>query len=287
MQAVDGDAVVTKELDIQQSFFDFLKRRIRSVVVIVILCVLWTVSGISVLGREVFRNEVGFLFVMLPWLFVTWWLGGIQTKIRTLFWQQLAARYQWEYRAIKGVGQEKGMLFQVGRARTARNGMAGTYHELPFMVFEYEYAVGVGKHKHVVHFTVFEMQFAGTFPHIYLNYLKDEYTHTPSMFSSFSNIPVPTEFGERFSLYAPQKYEVEALEIFTTDIFLLLLDASWDHDLELVDGELIIYSPMRFNSQSEFEQELLKVKTCIDILLPRLNRAQLTPIGDQSPLLER
>ena len=174
----------------------------------------------------------------------------------------------------------------MGHSKMAQHGIDGTYNNQPFHVFEYQYTVGYGKHSTTYSLTVFEVKFKGTFPHLYLNYKGDWYANTPSPFASLAQISVPKEFENKFKLYAPKEYEIETLEIFTPDIFALLIDSEWNHDMEFIDGELVIYTNKRFNSFVKLDAELVKIKKFIDILAPRLNKLKLAQIGDISYTLK-
>jgi hypothetical protein len=130
--------------------------------------------------------------------------------------------------------------------------------------------------------------FTGAFPHLYIDHRKNSYSSSSFIESlSVAKIPMPKEFEEKFRFYSPTEYEIETLEIFTPDVFAQLIDLGWDHDMELVDGKLLIYKEMQFNTRADLEKELNKVEQFVDILSPRLNRFKLTQVGDLSPLLTK
>jgi len=73
------------------------------------------------------------------------------------------------------------------------------------------------------------------------------------MFSIISNIPggftkdqvlkLSSNFNEYFTLYAPKEYERDALYIFTPDVMAALIDFVSKFDVEIVDTDLILYTP--------------------------------------------
>ena len=274
-------------LDVKQVFFQALKKKTKKIVFAVLLLLIWTVICILYLPPQITSSELGFWIPAFPWLLLGVWFMIIYSKVREAFWKQLAVKYGWEYTLSKDISSEKALLFNIGHSPNVGYGISGSYNNQPFHIFEYDYTVGSGKSKTTYSFTVFEIKFTGTFPHLYLNYKSDWYSNAPSMFSSLAKITLPSEFEDRFKLYSPKEYEVETLEIFTPNIFALLLDSKLNHDMEFVDGELVIYRRKRFNSFTELDAELDKIKKLIDILSPLLNRLKLEPIGDISHSLER
>lgn len=57
------------------------------------------------------------------------------------------------------------------------------------------------------------------------------------------------DFDKHFTLYCPQGYERDALEIFTPDLMQLLLDTTSGCDVELVDDWMFVYSkPLRYST---------------------------------------
>lgn len=271
-------------LDTKRAFSDRLKS--KKVTLITVASGAWTLLCIFYLPEYLLISNLGFFIVGFPWLALALWAMALYSGLRTAFWKQLALKYGWEYTATRRVSDEKALLFTVGNSQDASHGINGDYNGHPFYVFEYEYTIGKGDNKRTYAFTVFEVKFQGTFPHLYLNYKGDWYSNRPSMFSSLANISVPREFENIFKLYAPKEYEIETLQIFTPDVFALLIDSKWSHDMEFVNGELIIYSNKKFTNFTNLDAELSKVKKFIDILGPLLNRLKLTQIGNISPSLD-
>ncbi len=250
-----------------------------------VISIIWTITSVVFLPQW-FWPQFRLFVAMFPWCLWFAWFALAYNKIREAFWQQLATKYGWEYSFTKDLTAEKALLFQMGHSPAVHNGIKGSYNDMPFHIFEYDYTVGSGKHKSIHSFTVFEIKFTGTFPHLYLNYKNDSYSNTPSMFSSIAKVSLPRDFENEFKLYVPKEYEIEALEIFTPDVFSVLIDLKWDYDMEFADGELVIYRKIKFNSFTDLDRELDRIKKIVIILSPLLNRLKLAQIGDISPLLK-
>ena len=272
-------------LDTKREFLVQLQKKAVKVILFALFSLVWGCLWIIFIP-DILSSLFGFIVFILPGSFFVIWLCTIYAKIREAFWRQLALKYKWEYTASKDISKEKALLFKVGDSASAAHGINGSYNGQPFHIFEYEYTIGTGKNKQTFSFTVFEVKFSGTFPHLYLNYKKDWYSNTPPLFSSLAKISVPEEFEKKFKLYAPKEYEIETLEIFTPDVFAALLDLKWNHDMEFVDGELVIYRKAKFSNFKSLDAELDKIKKFVDILSPLLNRLKLTQIGDISPMLK-
>ena len=254
----------------------------------IFVSLIWSITW-TIIFQKFFQNQSNNdwfpIIIFLPWIIIIGWIRLLYAKVREDFWKQLALKYGWEYTQQKGFEDEKALLFKVGHSKQTSHGIRGDHNGQPLHIFEYAYEIGSKDKSIRFWFTVFEIKFLGSFPHLYLNYKKDWYSNTP-MADSLAEIPVPPEFTKKFKFYAPKEYEIETLEIFTPDIFALLLDLGWNHDMEFVDGELIIYQKKMLSSFEELDTELNKIKKFIEVLSPLLNRFKLTQIGNISPLLK-
>jgi hypothetical protein len=273
-------------LDINKAFRKELGKSPKQLFLIILGCIVWSILIVKLLPPAMLASKLGIL-VYLPWIIFLVWCYVIYVEAKTAFWKQLAVKYGWEYTRHKRISKEKALLFQIGHSKFVQHGITGDYNSQPFHVFEYHYATGKGKYRVDYNLTVFEVKFTGTFPHLYINSKGDWYSNSPSFFSSLANISVPPEFRDRFKLYAPKEYEIETLEIFTPEVLEYLIDSGWNHDMEFVDGELVIYSNNQFTNFTDLDKELIKIKKFVDILAPRLNHLKLSKIGDISHSLKR
>ncbi len=274
-------------LDTKKAFTQALKKEYAKIIQGTLFSLTWSGIFIKFLPSKFASSDFGFIIIILPWIILFLFIGAIYAVVREAFWKQLALKYNWEYTSRKKITGEKALLFKTGRPTLdTQHGIKGVHNNQPFHIFEYAYEIGSGKNKATYSFTVFEIKFTGTFPHIYLNYKNDWYSNTPAVFSSLAKISVPREFEKKFKLYAPKEYEIEVLEIFTPEVFSLLIDLKCNYDMEFVDGELVVYTNKRFSNFKDLDMGVTEIKKVVDILSPRLNRLELTQIGDISPLLK-
>ncbi len=273
-------------LDTNKVFLQAIRTRINYIAGAILVSIIWDFIFYNFLSPEFLTSGFGLLILAVPWGISAFFLFVLYAKIREAFWKKLAEKYGWEYASHKNISGEKALIFNIGDSKEAWHGISGKYNNQPFHIFEYEYSQGEGRSKSTYDFTIFEIKFSGTFPHLYLNYKNDWYSARQALFTSLAKISLPTEFEKKFKLYAPKEYEIETLEIFTPDVFSYLLEAGWNHDMEFVDGELVIYNKSKFRSFEALDAELTKIKKFIDILSPKLNRLKLTQIGDISPSLK-
>jgi len=199
-------------------------------------------------------------------------------KVEALFWKEIAEQYGYTY-VHRPYFQNSALVFQQGRDRATGHGVMGTVHDRPFRFFQYRYTTNEGKSGRTHSYCVFEVVFSGTFPHIYLNNTRNRDLSNLKRFF-LPRISLPAELEKNFDLHGPKGYEIEVLEIFTPDLLLHLLDAGWEHDLELVDQKLYIFREKPIRTKQELEYEVKRLQKLLEILAPKLNRLRLTPIGD-------
>jgi len=205
------------------------------------------------------------------------------SALETAFWKEVAQLHGYTY-VHRPYFEESALVFQQGHSRATGHGLMGTVHDRPFRFFQYHYTVGHGKHPQTHTYCIFEVAFAGTFPHVYLNNTRNRDLSSIKGFF-LPRIPLPHELEKDFNLHGPKQYEIEVLEIFTPDLLLHLLDTKWEHDLELVDQKLYVFREQPVRTKQEFEHELGRLEELLALLAPKLNRMKLTPIGDHKTTL--
>lgn len=223
-----------------------------------------------------------FLFVTIMVGFAGWYVE-LHQSMRTRFWQQFANSNGWTYGGLVDLRNEHAMFFTRGDNPRTQHLITGDCAGHPARIFEFRYTTGSGKTRNDHLYTVFTIAFEGTFPHLYLDYTKD---FARSGGFLMPKVALPTEMEKQFALYVPHQYEIEALHVFTPDTLTHLLDSGWKHDLELLDGELLILRKGIVGGLFELESEYQKIQAFVEHLAPKLNRMQLALIGDHSPSLK-
>ena len=235
------------------------------------------VLGVLVVSRTGSENwEV----VFLPFFAVGSYLYYVYGKIESGFWKKLAELNGWEYKPGGNLKDERGLMFRQGRSGHIRNAIQGVIGDRPFRIFSFSFETGRGRFKQKNFYTVFAFKFNGSFPHIYLDSHKNYHS-----ISAGERIAVPEEFKNKFSISAPRKYEIEALQIFTPDILGRLSRLRLKHDIELIGGEMIVFAAGRLNSPKRIEEELNDALEIEELLGLKLDKIKFEPIGDMPYIL--
>ncbi len=199
----------------------------------------------------------------------------VNQKIRKRFWMEFASVNSWQYLEQGNPEQESGVMFRQGDRRSISNVILGLINGRQFRIFSYSFGVGQGKSERIYNYTVFTFKFNGSFPHIYLNHKHNFYG-----VSVGETIQLPSEFEKKFTLMAPRKYEIEALEIFTPDVLVKLLDNGFSHDVEFINNEVLIFTSGIMNSSEELEKEFKIALEIEDLLDEKLDRFKFSKIGN-------
>ena len=214
----------------------------------------------------------------------------IQNKVRSSFWKEFADLNGWQYKNMVPPGpfdqfidnsnQESGLMFKEGSSRIISNEVTGVLQERPFRIFCYQFSVGTGKSRRIFYYTVFTFKFNGSFPHIYLNNKSNSWN-----INTEENIPLPQEFKDKFSISTPKKYEIEALEIFTPDIFATLLDKNFSYDVEFINQEILIFTDGQINNFEQLEKRFYNALELKDLLSNKLDKFKFEKIGNLTSTL--
>lgn len=229
----------------------------------------------------------GFYALIIPFIYLIF----VQNKIRSVFWKEFAEINNWKYQnnvpeglfnfSFTGnVNGEMGLMFKQGHSGTISNEISGKISDRDFKIFCYQFTTGHGKHSTIHYYTVFSFKSSGTFPHIYLNRKGNSWS-----IDAGDIIPLPKEFEEKFSLYAPKKYEIEALEIFTPDILVKILEKEFSYDVEFIDQEILVFTDGQINNFENLEKKFNIALELRDILSQKLDKAKFEKIGDMPSVL--
>lgn len=260
-----------------------------------------------------------FLVILIPFIPILLVLPAayifyVANKSRSAFWRQVAEANGWQYRessdpileleskmqaflsqnsrdvtAVEPEGIdnqessggdsviESGIMFKQGGDRSIDHCIEGSVEGRKFRMFNYTFGVGSGESKKVYAYTVFAFKFDGHFPHFYLNNLHNSYS-----IKTGEHVSLPPEFEKQFSLSAPRRHEIEALEIFTPDVLSKLLDMKLVHDIEFVDQEMVIFADGVVYNFEKLEKEFNMAIELENLLSKKLDRFKFEKIGDMS-----
>lgn len=236
----------------------------------------WKAIGEIKYGTE----AMGKLYVFigsLPIMGILIFRGYLVERGRSVFWKEFALRNGYTYSSTLDLSKEAGIMFKQGNAgRSVRHVLSGILDGKEARIFHYMFKIKAGKYTTSYTYTVFCLKFQGQFPHFYLNRSGNAYG-----VSIGEHISLPSAFEEKFKLYAPREYEIEALQIFTPDVLEHLLEIDYKYDVELVDNELLIFIDGEIDSSDKLQKEFNNAKKMRDYLAPNLDRMKFSPIGDR------
>jgi len=220
----------------------------------------------------------GIFALVVPFLYFV----SVSIKVQSSFWKEFAIANGWQYKDTtllelynKSLEKEMGIMFKEGNTRNISNEITGTIKNRHFRIFCYGFTVGSGKNSRTYNYTVFAFKSIGIFPHIYLNNKSNSWNIDVG-----ENIPLPKEFENKFSISTPQKYETEALEIFTPDILASLLQNNFLYDVEFVNQEILVFADGQINNFDQLEKRFNDALTLNDLLAQKLDKFKFEKIGD-------
>lgn len=227
-----------------------------------------------------------FIFGFFPLFISIIYFIIVLNQVRSSFWKEFADINGWQYKNkiqlenfnLINTGdlvQETGLMFKEGNMRNISNEIEGMINNRHFRIFCYQFSVGSGKNRKIYYYTVFAFRVNGSFPHIYLNNKNNSWNITTR-----EKIPLPVEFENKFSLSAPKKYEVEALEIFTPEVLTSLLDSNFSYDVEFVNQEVLVFTDGEINDFNQLEKKFNKALELNDLMSDKLDKFKFEPIGN-------
>lgn len=212
------------------------------------------------------------------------------TKGEFNFWYSFAEKNNGLYEPFGFPEREQSVMFRQGYSQAIEHVIIFKNEEEEVMrLFSFSFTKNGAFQKNPshYHYTVFDFQFRGTVPNLYLNYKNDRYG-----IALDKKLSLPTEFEKRFIVSVPSGYEIEALEIFTPDLLVAILDLGIHVDIELVGHHIYFFVEQKQSFGLNFEKhlEILEqnykaVTKLMLILQSTLKHFNFEKIGTKTPFL--
>ena len=204
---------------------------------------------------------------------VLWFGAGYviaQKLVHLEFMRQFAEKNGFTYEPLGDMATAKGDLFTHGHSNAIWNVVSGTRGDLPIRFFFYTYTTGSGKNRQAHPFTVIEVAFGGSLPHMILDNRDDWYFD--GLGDGHAKVGTGTVFDEHFILRVKEGLEIEALEVLTPEIMEELIVRGKGYSFEFVDHRLYIWKPKYARRSTELAGFLSLAHYLVDTLAPRLSR---------------
>ena len=194
----------------------------------------------------------GYFFVLLiPFIIFSILYANFQNKILKLFMQQFAKETGLTYlSSSKSVTEEKGSLFSIGHSKNITHLIGGKHKDHDVQMFYYKYTVGQGKHSHTYFSTVLRITHDHIVPPILLMVDRQNFGGISPSFEDSVKIKPELNFDSKFDLFAKQKYEIEALQIFKPEFLEVMLNR-WDmFNIEFNENDIYIFTNSQIKTRS-------------------------------------
>lgn len=218
-------------------------------------------------------------FFIFLFIFDLIFLAIFSAVKRKAFMKQFAKVNGYTYQDRGDIDQVPALFLKIGHSRNITHVMSGVYKDCPMRLFEFNTVIGYGKHRRTIQFTTFEITYKTQLRSIFLRSKKNKWAIT-NFFESIGDdfafgkvLKLEGDFNEYFTLYVPQEdYEMEALQIFTPEIMVKLMDTANGFSFEFINNKLFIYNKNIIYKKEGLDNLFAFSKTLIEDLAPRLER---------------
>lgn len=144
---------------------------------------------------------------------------------------------------------------QIGYNRQFSDVISGNYSDFPFELYKYTYVTGSGKNRRVHTNLVLRTTLPKIFPQLVLDSRKNDgiISNLPLYYDDSQRIELEGDFNKTFDLYAPDGYQVPALDVFSPDFMAILIYFHSVFDLEIIGDQLYIMS-----KEDKYSEQVLK-----------------------------
>ena len=224
-------------------------------------------------------SDLPFFIALAPLAGLIWYITAIREEILAKFYQQFAAANGYAYKAYDYNFRAEGALFAEGKDRQYSNIICGRFKEHPMLIFTYRYSTGSGKNKRTYHYTVFEIDYDRVLPKMFLRSDKSSWHMVKPDFNAGRRLKLDQNFDDKFDLFCEEKFEIEALQVFTPDIMHKLMTDWHKLSLEFVNDKIYIYAKHRMTKKQDLMSMYELGQYLIEKLAPVLARMEPSVIA--------
>jgi uncharacterized membrane protein YfbV (UPF0208 family) len=246
----------------------FTAGTVVSIVVLVLVAIMFGFIALTILLSliaGVMAGQLGFGALVIPLLFCALFLAGVIWAARRAYRAAVPSLATWtrwyrlsnfadanhlEFSPVTPDPTYPGAIFGHGDTRQVYDHLYrndGRFLDLG----NYRYSTGSGRNRTTHHWGFVAMRLDRRLPNMVLDAKSNNTlfgtTDLPLSFSADQKLSLEGDFDNYFTLYCPNKYEEDALYVFTPDLMALLIDQTAEFDVEIVDDWLFLYSTTPLN----------------------------------------
>lgn len=190
-----------------------------------------------VIGIVILRS----LFFIPILLFIAHMNRLIRRK-KALIWQQFAQDNGWSFSTESALTTLPPSIADIGHSLEIRDIVSGKAFGDTFLLYEYKYVVGYGKHRQVYEFTVMEIDILNQFPHILLDSQRNN-GGAARVRATSEKLSLEGDFDSFFSLYVEPSHRTDALSIISPDVMQTVMNATQQYDIEICGAKVYLFAP--------------------------------------------
>lgn len=161
------------------------------------------------------------------------------------------------------------LVYGIGGSSRSLLEFSGRLRGNIFSVFTHSYISGSGNSRGSFAYTIFHFKIEKSLPHIVLDSRKNDgiVSSIPRYFEDKQRLELEGDFNKYFDFFAPEGYEIEALDILSPDFMAMLLDFHTPFDVEIDEHDVYIIS----KGINYSPQNMREMFNAADILMKRFS----------------
>jgi len=243
----DSEAMLQNIESVQTSTASYFKKYLKEHLFLSVIFIL-LVAALALFSPNLFLAAIFFIIVAVYSFFYK--------NAQHIFMEQIAEKLKYGYSRIGNLDELTGNLFRIGHSQRMEDVISGKYQNLPIRIFNYYFSIGYGKYRRNYQHTVFEIKLDTLLPNIvllrkqrFLSFLNN--VDIKPLIGSKEKISLEGNFDNYFSLYVPEDFEIEALQIFTPDIMADFIDKFQALNMEILGDKMYVYFGQTITTKKE------------------------------------
>jgi hypothetical protein len=237
-------------------------------------CIAWLVwiGYLIMSGGPLVKDDWRETTLFVPIVVVAVSYAMFRNKVLREFMQQFAMANSFTYAKYGDANQLQGALFNLGHGHKMENVVSGSFDGNTLNLFDYNYTIGSGKNSHTYSCTAAQIDYPSILAPILLVVDSQSFGGIVPFFSGWEKVKPEGNFDKTFDLYTKKEMEIEALQIFSPDFMLKMLQDWPEFNLEFNGSKITVFYNRTITKKAELQKMFDLIKYLIVRIEPQAQR---------------
>ena len=252
------------------------KKHGKAAWIIILACAVWwgMLWYFMATGGPLVKDDPREFGLIVPIFVLLGAYSVFKNKVLREFMQQFALANGMTYTQKGDASGLTGALFNLGHSHSMSNVVSGSFTDNNLSLFDYQYTEGSGKNSHTYTCTAAQIDYPSVLAPVLLTVDYQSFGGIVPFFGAWEKIKPEGNFDKNFDLYTKKEFEIEALQIFSPDFMVKMLDQWPEFNLEFNGNKLTVFYNRTITKRAELQKMFDLIKYLVVRIEPLAQRME-------------